>query len=283
MALSKQSRLRIAAIRFLNPAPLMWDFDHRPESEMLAERYHVEWMLPSECADRLASGAADIGLVPIASLATIPELSVVPGCTIASKDCVRSLLLVRRTRQSLQSIRSVAADIASRTTIAYARLLFRMWGNPSADFVPMPANLDNMLARADAAIVIGDPALFALEERANRAERSEEELTYHDLAHEWRAQTGLPFISAVWGIAPSAASIPHIAEDLLRSRDHGLANIDSLAEEWSRKMPLPESTIRRYLSENIHYVLDQECVEGMRGFFRMAAEAGILPSYQLPL
>ena len=210
-------------------------------------------------------------------------LNVVPGCTIASKDCVRSLLLVRRARQPLESIRSVAADIASRTTIAYARLLFKMWGNPSAEFVPMPANLDTMLARADAAIVIGDPALFALEERANRAERSEEELAYHDLAHEWRAQTGLPFISAVWGITPSAASIPQIAEDLLRSRDHGLANIDSLAEEWSRKMPLPESTIRRYLSENIHYVLDQECIEGMRGFFRMAAEAGILPSYQLPL
>ena len=170
-------------------------------------------MLPSECADRLASGAADIGLVPIASLATIPELNVVPGCTIASKDCVRSLLLVRRARQPLESVRSVAADIASRTTIAYARLLFKMWGNPSAEFVPMPADLDTMLARADAAIVIGDPALFALEERANRAERSEEELAYHDLAHEWRAQTGLPFISAVWGITPSAASIPQIAED----------------------------------------------------------------------
>lgn len=283
MALSKQSRLRIAAIRFLNPAPLMWDFDHRPESDLLAELYHVDWMLPSECADRLASGAADIGLIPIASLAAIPGLSIVPGCTIASKDFVRSLLLVRRVQQPLESIRSVAADIASRTTIAYARLLFRMWGNPSAEFVPMPADLDTMLGRADAAIVIGDPALFALEERANRSERSEEELAYHDLAHEWRAQTGLPFISAVWGITPAAALHPHIVEDFIRSRDHGLANIDSLAEEWSRKMPLPESTIRRYLGENIHYVLDQECVEGMRGFFRMAAEAGVLPSYQLPL
>ena len=144
----------------------------------------------------------------------------------------------------------------------------------------MPADLDAMLARADAAIVIGDPALFALEERANRAERSEEELIYHDLAHEWRAQTGLPFVSAVWGVAPGVPFDQRIAEDFIRSRDHGLANIVALAEEWSKKMPLSENTIRHYLSQNIHYVLDDECIQGMRGFFRMAAEAGILPAYQ---
>jgi chorismate dehydratase len=283
VAISKQSRLRVAAIRFLNPAPLMWDFDHLPQSEELAKRYDIDWILPSECADRLASGAADIGLVPIASLATIPGLQILPGCTIAAKDHVRSLLLVRRAQQPLASIRSVAADTASRTTIAYTRMLFRLWGNPSAQFVPMPADLDAMLERADAAIIIGDPALFALEERANRAERCEEELAYHDLAHEWRAQTGLPFISAVWAVASAAASQSNMADDFIRSRDHGLANIESLAQEWSEKMPLPESTIRRYLSENIHYVLDEECLEGMRGFFRIAAEAGVLPSYRFSL
>ncbi|HTX75387.1 MAG TPA: MqnA/MqnD/SBP family protein, partial [Terracidiphilus sp.] len=213
MALSKHSHLRIAAIRFLNPAPLMWDFEHSPAREELARRYSIEWMLPSECADRLAAGAADIGLVPIASLAANPTLRILPGCTIASKDHVRSLLLVRRARHTLSTIRTVAADTASRTTIAYTRLLFRMWGNPEAQFLPMPADLDAMLDRADAAIVIGDPALFALEERANRAERAEEELVYHDIAHEWRALTGLPFISAVWGIAPGALLGEPVVED----------------------------------------------------------------------
>ena len=283
MALSKQSRLRVSAIRFLNPAPLMFDFEHSPAREELASRYEIDWMLPSECADRLASGAADIGLLPIASLATIPGLRILPGCVIASKDRVRSLLLVRRAQQPLAGIRSVAADTASRTTIAYTKLLFRMWGNESAEFVPMPADLDTMLERAQAAIVIGDPALLALEERANRAERSEEELVYHDLAHEWRTLTGLPFVSAIWGAAPGAALSQRVEDDFIRSRDHGLANIESIAEEWSQKMAIPESTIRSYLSENIHYVLDEECVEGMRGFFRMAAEAAVLPKYEISL
>ena len=95
-------------------------------------------------------------------------------------------------------LRSVAADTASRTTLAYARILFHKWGNPDVPFIPMTADLDAMLDRADAAIVIGDPALMALEERANRFERTSEELVYHDLAEEWRTLTGLPFVSAVW-------------------------------------------------------------------------------------
>lgn len=257
----------------------MWDFEHPPLNKELASRYAIDWMLPSECADRLASGAADIGLVPIAALATIRGLRVLPGCTIASKGRVRSLLLVHHQGQSLDSLRSVAADAASRTTLAYTRILFHKWGNPNVVFLPMAADLDLMLERADAAIVIGDPALMALEERANRYERSGEELVYRDLAEEWHTLTGLPFVSAVWGIRCSGLVEQSIG-DFIQSRDHGLQNIEALAAEWSLRMALSEQTIRSYLSTNIHYVLDEECMEGMRGFFRLAAETGVLPEYE---
>ena len=274
-----QHRLRVAAIRFLNPAPLMWDFEHPPLNSELARRYEIHWMMPSQCADELATESADIGLVPIASLATIPGLRILPGCTIATKRRMRSLLLVRRAQQPLVKIQSVAADTASRTTVAYTRVLFHLWGKGDVPFVPMAADLDEMLDNADAAIVIGDPALMALEERANRFERTGEELVYHDIAEEWRNLTGLPFISAVWGVSGKRASYDSIAEDFIRSRDHGLANIEGLVRQWGSQLPLTEETIRKYLTENIHYVLDQECIEGMREFFRMAAETGVLPQY----
>jgi chorismate dehydratase len=314
-------RLRIAAINFLNPAPLMWDFEHPPLSAPLALRYQIDRMSPSDCAARLATGAADIGLVPIAALATTPGLQILPGCTIASKGRVRSLLLVRRAAQPLTALRSVAADIASRTTLAYARILFHNWGNPDVPFVPLPAELDAMLDQADAAILIGDPALLALEERANRFERTSEELVYHDLAWEWKSLTGLPFVSAVWGIANNTPGAPgpdfrtwestsqisgasgpshlgtgespgapcldsetwdsNIAHDFIQSRNHGLANIDALVAEWSAKLPIQEQTIRTYLTANIHYILDEECLEGMRVFFRTAADLRILPDYSV--
>jgi chorismate dehydratase len=272
-------RLRVAAIDFLNPAPLMWDFEHPPLDAALAQRYRIQRMSPAECAAQLESGQADIGLVPIAALATTPALRILPGCTIASRRSVRSLLLVRRAQQPLRALRSVAADTASRTTLAYARILFHKWGNPAVSFLPLAAHLEPMLERADAAILIGDPALLALEDRAHRLARTGEELVYHDLAEEWHALTGLPFVSAVWGAAPGAILDSSVAADLVRSRDHGLANLDTLAREWSQRFPLPESAIRSYLGSNIHYVLDEECREGMRGFFRMAAEYGVLPGY----
>jgi chorismate dehydratase len=280
----QDTRLRVAAIGFLNPAPLMWDFEHAPLNEELAKRYIIDRMTPSECAARLADGRADIGLIPIASLATTPGLHVLPGCTIASKGKVRSLILVHRANRPLSKLRSVAADTASRTTLAYARMLFHKWGNAEVPFLPMVADLDAMLERADAAILIGDPALLALEERNNQFERTGEKLVYRDLAEEWRALTGLPFVSAVWAAAPSSiagsrALDERVVEDFIQSRDHGLANIDALVEEWSARFPIPEETIRTYLTANIHYVLDEECVKGMRGFFHMAAELGVLPPY----
>jgi len=147
-----------------------------------------------------------------------------------------------------------------------------------------------MLDHADAAILIGDPALLALEERANRFERTGEELIYHDLAEEWQSITGLPFVSAVWAIAGLPVpgpflpvSLDQISEDFLKSRDHGLQNIDTLVEEWSAKLPIPEQTIRSYLTSNIHYILDEDCLEGMRVFFRTAATLGILPEYTLSI
>jgi chorismate dehydratase len=285
-------RLRIAAINFLNPAPLMWDFEHPPLDSALAQRYQIDRMSPAECADRLASGQSDIGLVPIVSLAINPALRILPGCTIASKQRVRSLLLVHRAAQSLAALRSVAADTASRTTLAYARILFHRWGNPAVPFLPAAADLDAMLDHADSAILIGDPALLALEEQANRFERTREPLVYLDLAHEWHAITGLPFVSAVWSAAPQiSAGAPgldletweSITSDFIQSRIHGQQNIDALVAEWSNKLPISEETIRTYLTTNIHYVLDEECIEGMRAFFRIAAEHGILPEYNLSL
>jgi chorismate dehydratase len=261
----------------------MWDFEHPPLNVPLALRYRIDRMLPSECADRLASGRADIGLIPIAALAANPGLRILPGCVIASKGQVRSLLLVRRASQSLQALSSVAADMASRTTLAHARILFRHWGNPSVPFLPATADLDHMLQRADAAILIGDPALLALEERANRFERTGEELVYHDMAQEWRALTGLPFVSAVWAAAHDIPLDESVAEDFIQSRIHGLQNIDTLVAEWSRRIPISEQTIRTYLTTNIHYVLDEECLEAMKVFFRMAAQAGALPEYSFSM
>lgn len=281
-------RLRIAAIRFLNPAPLMWDFDHPPRAVPLATRYEIESMMPAQCAERLANGAADLGLVPITAFAQSPDLRVVPGCAIASKGAIRSLLLIVRAATGLENVRSIAADTSSRATQAYVQVMARHFWKIPAAFVPHPPDLDAMLAACDAALLIGDPALLALEDRVARQQRTGEELLYMDLGVEWRRLTGLPWISALWGVREEAVRSATIREQLVRdlvgSRDAGLAHIDDLANEWAMHIDVPCATIHTYLSQNIHYILDDDCLQGLKCFYELAAACDVLPPlHHLPL
>jgi chorismate dehydratase len=269
----------------------MWDFEHEPGKSELAHRYSIEWMMPAQCAERLAlpadhPDAADIGLVPIAALATTPGLKIIPGSAIATKGKIRSLLLIRRAGQPIAEIRTVAADTSSRATLAYTQILFHLWHNEEAKFLQQAPNLDHMLEAADAAILIGDPALFALEDREAREARTGEKLVYTDLAEEWIKLTNQPWISAIWAIRESSLkasnrTLEEIAADFNQSKDHGLTNLEALVAEWSAKLPLPAETIREYLTKNIFYHLDNECLNGLNYFYDQAAKYKILPATDL--
>jgi chorismate dehydratase len=287
LGLHTSNRLRVAAIDFLNPAPLMWDFEHPPRNAALAERYQIHYTQPSLCADDLLANRADLGLIPIASLT--PSLAIASGCTIASLDRVRSIQLIVKQRSgstedfdhTLAQVRTIAADTASRSSLAYAQILFRKFIGTDPEFLAAPADPIAMLAHADAALLIGDPALLALEAR-ERIEQASGPCLWIDMAHEWRARTNLPWVAAVWAVRPEALTASTITPaqliaDLQQSRDHGLAHIDSLVEEWTPRIAIPPTTIRNYLTGNIHYTLDPDCIATIELFRRYAAEAGILP------
>lgn len=279
----------------------MWDFEHLPRNAELAQHYHLHYTQPSLCADELLAGRADLGLIPIASLT--PDLAIVPGCTIASLDRVRSILLIVRLRRSgtpylegmgetgntdptlvdeaLASVRTIAADTASRSSLAYAQILFRKFLATAPQFTPASADPVVMLASADAALLIGDPALLAREHR-DRIQAAAGPCLWIDLAQQWHSRTGLPWVAAVWAVRPAALSRAAVAPaqliaDLQQSRDHGLAHIDSLVAEWTPRIALPPQTIRDYLTRNIHYTLSDDCISTIRLFRSYAAESGILP------
>jgi chorismate dehydratase len=269
----------------------MWDFEHPPRNAALATRYDIHYTQPSLCANEILSGRADLGLIPIASLT--PELAVVPGCAIASLDRVRSIQLIvklnasnlepRTSNQALTNIRTIAADTASRSSIAYAQIIFRTFLSTDPAFLPAPADPVAMLTGADAALLIGDPALLALEARAAiEAHPNIGPCLWLDLAHEWRTRTGTPWVAAVWAVRPQSLTAPSITptqliDDLQHSRDQGLANIATIVAEWTPRIALPPTTIRAYLTRNIHYTLTPDCLAAITLFRRLAAEAGILP------
>jgi chorismate dehydratase len=278
MTPSPLTKLRVAAINFLNPAPLMWDFEHPPLAAALAQRYALHYTQPSLCADELLAARADLGLIPIASLT--PDLAIVPGCTIGSLNEVRSIQLIVKSPQTLSSVRTIAADTASRSSLAYAEILFRKFLNTHPTFLPAPADPVAMLQQADAAILIGDPALLALESRED-IEKIVGPCQWFDLAHEWHTRTNLPWVAAVWAVRPEAlghdVTAAQLTEDLETSRNHGLLNIERLVEQWTPRIAIPPATIRHYLSSNIHYVLNTDCIRAIELFRQYAAEVDILP------
>jgi chorismate dehydratase len=247
----------------------MWSFEHSPRSAELAGKFDVEYTIPSRCAQMLAEGSADIGIIPVAAYTTIAGLQILPDVAIASKQAVRSILLV--SRKPLDQIRSVALDTSSRSSAALIQVLFAKHWQQEAEFVPATPILDEMLKRHDAALIIGDPAL--------QVDRSQY-LTW-DLGEEWRSLTGKPFVFAFWAIRAGAATqaeLPWVGDYFRNSRDEGLRHIEQISEEWAPRLSLSRLEIVRYLSENIHYRLDEECLSGMKLFFRYATELKVLPA-----
>ncbi len=255
----------------------MWDFEHQPHSADLATRYTLHYTQPSLCAQELLTGEADLGLIPIAALT--PALAIIPGCTIASLDHVRSIVLLIKQPFTLETLRTVSVDTASRSSVAYTQLLLRKFTMNRPNLLPHAADPIAMLERADAALIIGDPALLAREHQSE-IEQTVGPCTWLDLAHEWHSRTGLPWVAAVWAARPetlTSHTAGQLVTDLNLSRVHGLAHIEDLVREWTGRIDLPDQTIREYLTGNIHYELSSHCIRAINYFRQYAAGLAILP------
>jgi len=250
----------------------MWDFEH---GETGADNnFDISYTIPSACAEALRAGTADIGIIPAAAYATVPDLVIIPDVAIAARRAVRSILLVsKRPVDSLwKQVRTVALDTASMTSVALAKILFAKWLGGARDYKPMAPDLDAMLNACDAALLIGDPALQVDRTRYFTL----------DLAEEWVARTGKSFVFAFWAIRRQA--LPGhdgaaIAEVFKKSRDQGLSpkNLEAIAQEWAPRLGLTVEIVRVYLTHNIHYYLDPPSLDGLKLYYRLAAEIGVLP------
>jgi chorismate dehydratase len=244
--------LRISLVDFLNARPLVWGLLHDPPPGVSISRD-----VPSVCADKLARGEADVGLIPSVEYQRIPGIRVLPGLGIAAASEVRSVLLVSSV--SREKIRSVSFDPASRTSAVLTQILLkRVYGlNPQY----------REAGEADASLIIGDPALKA---RLNGR-------VVLDLAAEWRSFSGHSFVFAFWGVREEAAT-PNVARLLRRSFESGRDHFNELVAAEARESGLSEAVIEDYLRHSLHFELDTGDLEGLDLFYRLAAEEKLIPA-----
>ncbi len=252
------SHLRVSVVDFLNARPLTWGLLHEPPPgvEVLRDT-------PSACAARLAAGEVDAGLIPSIEYQRIPGLLAVPGLGIAASSEVRSVLLVSDV--SRERIRSVSLDPASRTSAALTRILLRRLYGLDPEYREGGPG-----AGEDARLIIGDPALKT-------------RLNGHvvlDLAALWRSFSGHPFVFAFWAIrrrqGDPASRTHEVAAILRRSWEAGRRRFDDIVRAEAAESGLSEAVVGDYLRHALHYELDAGDLEGLRLFYRLAVEEGLL-------
>ena len=250
-------RLHLCSVDYLNSAPLVWGLLHGPPQDLFSLTFRV----PSECADLVASGAADIGNIPVIEMSR-QNLEMVPGVGVATRGAVRSILLV--SKRPLAEIRTLAADSSSRTSVALARIILSRRYGVEPLFQPYAPDLTAMLDQADAALIIGDPAL--------RLDLST--LPYHfaDLGQEWTEMTGLPMVFAVWA-GHKRHITPAVVKALADSCRYGREHLEDIVKIDAAARGIPEARAREYLNHHIVNELGPREYEGLELYLRYARGA----------
>ncbi len=250
--------LRLSVVQYLNTVPLIWGMLHGEQRG----KFDLQLTVPSGCADAVARGQADLGIVPSIEYQRIKDAVILPGMSIASKQQVKSVLLLSNI--PLELVQSVALDESSRTSAALVRILLQKFYARAVTFSPAAPQAEEMLRHADAALLIGDPALaYTGSARV------------YDLAREWRRVTGLPFVFAVW-MGHARADLSRYHADFAASLAFGLDHIDDIAAEYALKLGMTPEAVKVYLTENIDYSLDEENLQGLKLFYKLAHEVGVV-------
>ena len=213
--------------------------------------FDLEFRVPAGCAAQVASGAADIGIVPSFELIR-QNLEIVPGNGIACHGAVRSILLMARC--PVEEVRTLAADSSSRTSVQLARVVLERKYGTVVETIPHPPDLRAMLRIADAALLIGDPAL--------RLDPDRLPFRVYDLGAEWVEMTGLPMVFAVWAGRPGVATV-QIEEAFRGSWEYGRAHMDEIVPAESASRGFPPEFVRTYLTRHIVHELGPRDYAGL--------------------
>src|SRR5262249_25638423 len=243
--------------------------------------FALRYDIPSECARLLHESSIDVGLIPSIEYFRGAPYRIVPDLAIASRGAVASVAIY--TTKPMDDVQSIALDTSSRTSVALVRVLCaRLW-RIQPMFESRGPDLQDMLAHADAALIIGDNALFSIEFQAASPDpqsgspqpSAHRPIVKIDLGVAWFDLTGLPFVYAFWAGRAGALTARDVTA-LQRARDEGVCRPDELARQYLVGSPERQALGAAYLRENIKYYLRDDERAGLETFYRYAAEAGVI-------
>jgi chorismate dehydratase len=275
-------RVGLGAVGYLNARPLVFGLEESP-------RFDLRFDVPSQCAELLHANEIDVGMIPSIEYLRGSDRArprdagsdylIVPDLAIASRGAVASVALY--TTRAMRDVRSIALDTSSRTSVALVRVLCARAFNIDPRLAARRPDLEEMLSGSDAALLIGDNALFTAPEEVrvmhDPASGGPDEVRVEkiDLGEAWTALTGLPFVWAFWAGRPGVLTSGDV-QILRDARDAGVTQPEAISRSYFPSSPARQLVGTRYLRDNIKYHLGDDERAGVELFHRYAAEARVV-------
>ncbi len=252
----------LGAVSFLNSKPLLYAL----ERCLISHDFQIIYDVPSACSDKLARGETEVGLIPSIEYARSPDpYHIVPQICISSYGPVGSVGVFAPQIEQIGKIKTVAVDRNSRSSEALTKIVLKEKYGIEPHFIRCRPDLDSMLQKADAALMIGDSVLDSLTE-----------IPRLDMGKEWTELTGLPFVYAFWSGRRDALPKEDV-QTLIQAAEVGTGHIDEISSEYAQHHSGSSEVYKDYLKNKINYILGDREVEGLREFFRYSTRLGLIP------
>ncbi len=254
---------RISASSYSNTAPLIWSFLYG------SQHGRVELILdnaPARSVELLSQNRVDAALTPVIAYQMLEDVRLIPNVCVGARERVRSVCLVTK-GMPLDQVRSVSLDVSSKTSVALTKIIFREFLNFEPAWRDAKPDVEAMLAESDCALLIGDPALRLSAPPGG----VHSPFKTYDLAELWRNYTGLGFVFAMWMTRADVSPV-----DFAAVRDEGFKHIDEIAANYVNDVALTSDELKRYLTTNISYSIDEPMQKGLELYFELAFKSGLI-------
>jgi chorismate dehydratase len=247
-------KIRVSAVKYINSYPFMIGLRDGEVASMI----DLEVCHPSECADRLAAGMTDIGLIPVAMIASMKESYIVSDYCLSTQGEVRTVLLVSNTL--FEGIRSIYLDYRSRSSVTLCRILAALSWKRDFEWLPASQEFDiTAMQSGEAAVMIGDRCFEYARQFSFRI----------DLGIEWKKFTGLPFVFACW---VSSKPLPDQFITLFnKALGEGVRRRNEAVDLINENASVTPEEVIDYLNKNIEFNLDglkREAISRFIGYIK---------------
>jgi len=240
-------KIKVGIVSYLNARPLVYGLKLPPivnDIELIEDT-------PARLAELLINDQIDVGLIPVAVIPQLKEYFIAADYCIATETEVASVCLFSEV--PLNEIKKVYLDYQSRSSVALLKWLMKeYWGIYPEMVQAIDDSYRKEITGTTAGLVIGDRAF----------EQRKISTFIYDLASEWRAITGLPFVFAAW------ISTKPLSESFIQKFNEanaiGLNHIDEIVKAQQFEL----FDLKKYYTLHMSYKLDDRKKRGLELFQR---------------